>query len=72
MLFLKYLPLFGGSQTYLRSTIRQDRLKIPMLFDIHTNIKITPQDFIEELSIKNTLESYNCNICKKLMLFLYQ
>lgn len=50
------------TKTYLRSTIGEDRLNGLMLLNIHRNIKITPNEVIEEFSKKHT---------RKLQLQLY-
>lgn len=42
------------TKTYLRSTIGEDRLNGYMLLNIHRDIKITPNEVIEEFSKKHT------------------
>ncbi|KAF0752713.1 52 kDa repressor of the inhibitor of the protein kinase-like, partial [Aphis craccivora] len=42
------------TKTYLRSTIGEDRLNGLMLLNIHRDIKITPDEVIEEFSKKHT------------------
>ena len=44
------------TKTYLRSTIEEDRLNGLMLLNIHRDIKITPEEVIEEFCKKDTIK----------------
>ena len=44
------------TKTYLRSTIEEDRLNGLMLLNIHKDIKITPEEVVEEFSKKHTIK----------------
>lgn len=48
MLFSKIFPSLGRTETYLRSTIGEDRLIRRISLNIHRNIKITPKEVIVE------------------------